>query len=116
MAHPWPLFDLRIRTPRLELRLPSDDDLLALMALARSGVHDPGETPFLVPWDELPSLASQGLDALAAESGYIEGNAASANVPGKLGYLANGEPLMAPRGTSITEHNVRVTPATWSTI
>jgi RimJ/RimL family protein N-acetyltransferase len=57
MAHPWPLFDLRLRTPRLELRLPTDDDLLALMAVARAGVHDPTTTPFLVTWDELPSPA-----------------------------------------------------------
>jgi RimJ/RimL family protein N-acetyltransferase len=57
MTHPWPLFDLRLRTPRLELRLPTDDDLLALAALAKGGVHDLGETPFLVPWDEGPSPA-----------------------------------------------------------
>jgi hypothetical protein len=24
----WPLFDLRVRTPRLEFRLPRDDDLV----------------------------------------------------------------------------------------
>ena len=57
MGHPWPLFDLRLRTPRLELRLPTDDDLLALAAVARAGVHDLPESPFLVPWDELPSPA-----------------------------------------------------------
>ena len=57
MGHPWPLFDLRLRTPRLELRLPTDDDLLALAAVARAGVHDLPGTPFLVPWDELPSPA-----------------------------------------------------------
>ena len=57
MAHPWPLFDLRIRTPRLELRLPTDDDLVALAAVVRAGVHDLPVTPFLVPWDELPSPA-----------------------------------------------------------
>jgi RimJ/RimL family protein N-acetyltransferase len=57
MAHPWPLFDLRIRTPRLELRIPTDDDLLALAIVARTGVHDRPATPFLVPWDELPSPA-----------------------------------------------------------
>jgi hypothetical protein len=34
-AHPWPLFDLRLRTPCLELRLPTDDDLLELMRVAR---------------------------------------------------------------------------------
>ncbi len=51
MPHPWPLFDLRLRTPHLELRLPTDDDLLDLMVLARHGIHDPGMTPFLFPWD-----------------------------------------------------------------
>ncbi len=47
MPHPCPLFDLRIRTPRL--------DLLALMAIARAGLHDGPGTPFVVSWDELPS-------------------------------------------------------------
>ena len=32
-GHPWPLFDLRLRTPRLELRLPTDDDLLELVGI-----------------------------------------------------------------------------------
>lgn len=51
MAHPlWPLFDLRIRTERLEFRLPTDDDLAALAALARAGIHDAAEMPFSVPW------------------------------------------------------------------
>jgi hypothetical protein len=57
MAHPWPLFDLRLRTPLLELRLPTDDDLLALLEVARAGIHDPTTTPFQVPWDELPPPA-----------------------------------------------------------
>jgi RimJ/RimL family protein N-acetyltransferase len=190
MGHPWPLFDLRLRTPRLELRLPTDDDLLALAAVARAGVHDLPGTPFLVPWDELPSpaferqfllhwwrvrgtwsrddwtlglavlaegrpigvqdvtardfahrrtvltgswlglehqgrgygtemraavlwLAFEELGALVAESGYVDGNEASARVSGKLGYLGNGERLVAPKGEPVTEHEVRVTPATW---
>jgi RimJ/RimL family protein N-acetyltransferase len=57
MPHPWPLFDLRIRTPRLELRVPTDDHLLELLEVARAGLHDPDDHPFLVPWDELPSPA-----------------------------------------------------------
>jgi RimJ/RimL family protein N-acetyltransferase len=190
MAHPWPPFDLRIRTPRLELRLPTDDDLLALAALATGGVHDLAETPFLVPWDELPSpaferqfllhwwrtrgswsperwvlglavladgvpvgvqdiaaddfatrrtvhtgswlgLAHQGrgygtemraavlwlafeeLGALVAESGYHDHNRASERVSEKLGYVANGERLVAPRGTPLRTLLVRVTPETW---
>ncbi len=48
----WPLFDLTLRTPRLELRLPTDSDLAALADLAAAGVHDPVEMPFLVPWTD----------------------------------------------------------------
>ncbi|HYU50364.1 MAG TPA: hypothetical protein VEO91_10615 [Candidatus Limnocylindria bacterium] len=40
MTHPlWPLFDLRLRTERLELRLPDDDELARLCAIARAGIH-----------------------------------------------------------------------------
>jgi RimJ/RimL family protein N-acetyltransferase len=55
--HPWPLFDLRLRTPHLELRLPTDDDLLELMRVAREGVTEEGQTFFAVPWHQLPSPA-----------------------------------------------------------
>jgi len=56
MSHPyWPLFDLRIRTPRLELRVPDDDELVALARLAASGVHDAASMPFGIPWTERPS-------------------------------------------------------------
>jgi RimJ/RimL family protein N-acetyltransferase len=56
MAHPlWPLFDLRLQTARLELRLPTDDDLRGLAATARAGIHPPAEMPFAVPWTDLPS-------------------------------------------------------------
>jgi RimJ/RimL family protein N-acetyltransferase len=51
----WPLFGLRIRTERLELRLPTDDLLLALMDLARAGIHPPDEMPFGVAWSTRPS-------------------------------------------------------------
>lgn len=192
MGHPWPLFDLRIRTPRLELRLPTDDDLLALARLARAGVHDRPSTPFLVPWDEPPSpaferqfllhwwrvrgswspaswtlglavvahgevigvqdatasdfgrrrtiltgswlglahhghgygtemraavlwLAFEELGAVAAESGYVDGNAASARVSEKLGYLPNGTRVIDARpGQERSEHAVVATPATWN--
>jgi RimJ/RimL family protein N-acetyltransferase len=56
-GHPWPLFDLRLRTPRLELRLPTDEDLLALLRVAREGITEEGATVFAVPWHELPSPA-----------------------------------------------------------
>lgn len=50
----WPLFDLRLHTPRLELRLPSLTDLEELADLAAEGVHDPAEMPFAVEWTDVP--------------------------------------------------------------
>lgn len=51
----WPLFDLRIRTPRLELRLPTDDLCFALAGVAAAGVHPPDFMPFRIPWTDAPS-------------------------------------------------------------
>jgi RimJ/RimL family protein N-acetyltransferase len=48
----WPLHDLRIRTDRLELRLASYDDLVALAQLAHDGIHDEAEMPFGMPWTD----------------------------------------------------------------
>ena len=49
-----PLRALRLRTPRLELRLPDEAELVALAELALAGIHPPSEMPFQVPWtDEL---------------------------------------------------------------
>jgi RimJ/RimL family protein N-acetyltransferase len=50
----WPLYGLRLRTPRLELRLPALAELDALAQLSAEGVHDPGSMPFAVPWTDLP--------------------------------------------------------------
>ena len=56
MSHPlWPLYDLRLRTDRLELRLPTEDDIAELCALARAGIHPADEMPFAVPWTRKPS-------------------------------------------------------------
>jgi hypothetical protein len=49
----WPLAELRITTPRRELRPPSDDDL---WQLAADGVHDPAQMPFNVAWTDLPPV------------------------------------------------------------
>lgn len=57
LASGWPLFGLRLRTAQLELRVPTDDDLLELMDLARAGIHPPDEMPFGAPWSTLPSPA-----------------------------------------------------------
>ena len=54
MAHPyWPLFDLRVTTPRLEIRLPTDDDLYQLVAVTDEGIHDPDTMPFTIPWTDV---------------------------------------------------------------
>ena len=190
-AHPWPLFDLRLRTPHLELRLPTDDDLLELVRVARAGIVDEDRTVFLVPWHKLPSpaferqfllhwwsdrsrwtptrwslglaviedgrpigvqellasdfaitrtvasgswlgrefqgrglgtearaailaLAFDGLDAVAAESGYFEGNAVSARVSEKLGYQVIGDVTLAVEGRAAHEIKVRCTRQSWA--
>lgn len=46
----WPPAAVAVRTPRVELRWPSPDDLLALATLAGEGVHGEELMPFLVPW------------------------------------------------------------------
>ncbi|RSM67541.1 GNAT family N-acetyltransferase [Actinoplanes sp. ATCC 53533] len=57
----WPLFGLRLRTPRLELRVPDLTDLAHLADVAAEGVHDPGYQPFLVPWtDDSPQQVARG--------------------------------------------------------
>src|SRR5262245_28970375 len=50
----WPLAGLRLTTPRLELRLPNLDQLVALASLAADGVHDPAVQPFTVAWTDVP--------------------------------------------------------------
>jgi hypothetical protein len=47
-----PLWDLRVRTPRLELRLPTEDELVELFRVAEGGIHPPEEMPFFVPWTD----------------------------------------------------------------
>ncbi len=49
----WPLFDLVVRTPRVELRLPREDEFAALIELADQGIHDPETMPFFFPWTDL---------------------------------------------------------------
>jgi RimJ/RimL family protein N-acetyltransferase len=60
------------------------------------------------------ALAFTGLGAVAAESGYVDGNAASARVSEKLGYRANGDGYFAIEGKRRLEIKVRCTPDTWN--
>ncbi|MFF8912053.1 GNAT family N-acetyltransferase [Streptomyces sp. NPDC015032] len=52
--HHWPLYGLRLRTPRLELRLPDLELLDGLASVAAGGVHAPDSMPFAVPWTDVP--------------------------------------------------------------
>jgi RimJ/RimL family protein N-acetyltransferase len=52
MSDMSPLYELRLRTPRLELRLGSHDGLVELARLAERGVHPPEEMPFEIPWTD----------------------------------------------------------------
>lgn len=60
MAHPlWPLFDLRLRTGPLELRLPAESELPAFSAVVGAGIHPPDEMPFGIAWTDEPSPARE---------------------------------------------------------
>jgi len=48
----WPLFSLRLRTPRLELRLMRDDDLPAVVEAVLAGIHPADRMPFDSPWTD----------------------------------------------------------------
>jgi RimJ/RimL family protein N-acetyltransferase len=65
-------YRIRLRTPRLELRLPDLNDLARLADVAADGVHDPGWMPFAVPWTDAPpavrgrSVITYNMTAIAA--------------------------------------------------
>lgn len=51
----WPLYGLRVRVDELELRLPTEAELPAFVAVADAGIHPRDEMPFGIPWTDLPS-------------------------------------------------------------
>lgn len=56
MAHPyWPLFDLVVRTPRLELRAITDEMMPLLADAAGIDMFPDGVSQFQAPWLERPS-------------------------------------------------------------
>lgn len=56
MTHPhWPLWDIRIRTPRLELRPVREAEMADLSELIDGGIHDPATMPFLIPFTDAPN-------------------------------------------------------------
>ena len=52
MTHVSALYELRLRTPRLELRLGDRAELEALARVAIGGIHPPDEMPFGVAWTD----------------------------------------------------------------
>ena len=61
MEH-WPLRQLVLRTPRLELRPDDDAGLDELVAVAYDGVHPSDEMPFTVAWtDADPRYLGRGI-------------------------------------------------------
>jgi RimJ/RimL family protein N-acetyltransferase len=48
----WPLFDLVVRTPRLELRLLREAEFGDFVELIDGGIHDPATMPFFFPWTD----------------------------------------------------------------
>ncbi|THV29122.1 GNAT family N-acetyltransferase [Glycomyces paridis] len=56
LADYLPVYRIRLRTERLELRVPDLDDLVALADQAAAGIHDPSFMPFAEPWTDAPPL------------------------------------------------------------
>jgi RimJ/RimL family protein N-acetyltransferase len=60
-----PLCGLRLRTPRLELRLASRDELVELAHVAQVGIHPRDEMPFYHPWTDRAHLPEFGNEFVA---------------------------------------------------
>jgi RimJ/RimL family protein N-acetyltransferase len=50
----WPLFGLRLRTERLELRIPTDPELVDMVAAVRQGIVGDEPYPMSVGWVDEP--------------------------------------------------------------
>ena len=65
LRYPHPLTRLRLRTPRLELRLATRAELRELAEVARDGIHPPEEMPFAVAWTDNTASPSFVADFVA---------------------------------------------------
>ena len=63
-ASHWPLFGLTLRTERLELRMPTDDDLVGVVAAIGAGIIGDEPNPFSSNW-ALESEPQRTWNALA---------------------------------------------------
>ena len=53
----WPLFMLELRTPRLLLRPPRDEDFNGVLEAIDEGIHTPESMPFSQPWTDAEPAA-----------------------------------------------------------
>jgi hypothetical protein len=66
-----PLWEIRLRTPRVELRLPTADELETLYDVAAAGIHPPEEMPFGVAWtDDLSTTPSSSSTKTHGATGH----------------------------------------------
>jgi RimJ/RimL family protein N-acetyltransferase len=54
LAEYWPIFGLRLATPRLVMTPLQDNDLVETLDLIVAGIHDPARMPFKMPWTDAP--------------------------------------------------------------
>jgi RimJ/RimL family protein N-acetyltransferase len=60
LAQHWPLFQLCVRTPRIELRYPTDDEVAEIADRSvEQGIHDPAFMPFAMEWTDVPAPLQQ---------------------------------------------------------
>jgi RimJ/RimL family protein N-acetyltransferase len=96
----WPLFDLRVRTPRLELRPPDESTMFALIELADRGIHDASFVPFLRPWTHEPDGERQRHSMQYYWRCWSQWSAESWDLPLSVwvdGELVGSQSLMAER-------------------
>jgi RimJ/RimL family protein N-acetyltransferase len=130
-----PLYGLRLRTPRVELRLPTHDELVELRDIAHAGIQTLHGADFPTSrtvgtgsWlgsrfqgrgygtemrAAVLELAFRGLSAVAATSGAMGVNVASRRVLEKLGYRIVGRGEVSPRGTPVPHLDLRIGRGDW---
>ncbi|WP_097945842.1 hypothetical protein [Streptomyces sp. ms115] len=106
----WPLYGLRLRTPRLELRLPGPELLDELASVAAHGVHDPDRMPFSVAWtDGKPDEVARAVFQHALGTVALR----SLGVSRRLGYADDGLDTDVVRGAPVTLRRLRLDRAGW---
>src|SRR5664279_1642119 len=106
-THPWPLFGLRVTTPRLELRIPDDEDLAELFESARAGIQEPeAATRFLAHhWAGRAALSPEAwsLQLAAVVDGRVVGSQelAATDFPGSRSVRSGSWLTSAAQGRGI---------------